>query len=85
MTGAARFDSPFELQEAGSQQVVCGPSSYHRQDQGIEFPIEGKFLLHVQKCKGSIMSIEPFDDLQGEADGVKKVKFQVKDVTNNKG
>jgi len=30
------------------------------------------------------MSIEPFDDLQGEADHVKKVEFQVKDVTNNK-
>jgi hypothetical protein len=30
------------------------------------------------------MSIEPFDDLQGEADCVKKVKFQAKDVANDK-
>ena len=63
---------------------MCIPLGYHRQDQHIVFPIEGKFLLHAQKCKGRIMSIEPFDDLQGEADCMKKVEFQMKDVTNNK-
>jgi hypothetical protein len=30
------------------------------------------------------MSVEPLDDLQGEADHLKKVKFQAKDVTHNK-
>jgi hypothetical protein len=30
------------------------------------------------------MTIEPFDDLQGEADRMKKVEFQAKDVANNK-
>jgi hypothetical protein len=30
------------------------------------------------------MSIEPFDDLQGEADRMKKVEFQAKDITNDK-